>query len=486
MAESYYNQKAFGQRAMELMVLSTILVLLCTHHHLASALTVQTLYPVQNSRVQQLHRYRQHLPLHPNHHSAYYYGNTDASTRVSSSTLYQSQRGSHGHSLKEGESSWWSPSEENSSKYKVRRRVKSVFQSARGGKNASRLQQSMTSENNNNNNKNSSERTTATSSSSSSWSRPVEKSHNGLGVSKRVKAVLEKARSRTGVSNASEESAAPGLWIAESASIGGLAEASDLIIKPRQKENGSSASINGARSTTNGASSVVKATTINDLEVKRNDYSSTTATTAINGASRSSNSSDLDGLRADIPTPPIEPLPFKLPKLSEEQLQKLRAGERVQEQSKMGREGSGFVVVDVKAPAYVTWECLLDFEAYPELIKTVRSMEMFTSDKLTSGYHAEKPLPQGSTRQLRHYGIPSVSRAKFVLSKFKLNIAAIHNYRPHPDGHYMVFNLDPDCTNIVLQNATGIWYVESNPDGKGEVRFLGSPVCLSVGFFFVT
>jgi hypothetical protein len=264
---------------------------------------------------------------------------------------------------------------------------------------------------------------------------------------------LKKAKSRTGVTNYSDES--PGHWIAETASIGGLSEVSDLVMK--EKKNGKA---NGSSS----PSSEQRLSNVDDFEVRRSEPANKNATESY------SSSSEFDGIRGDVPTPPLEPLPFKLPSLSEEQKETLLAGDRVQEQSKMGREGSGYVVMDVKAPPFIIWEALLDFEGYPELIKTVRSMKMFSSDKLTSGYHSEKPVPVGTNRETRHYGIPSITRAAFVLSKFKLNIAAIHNYRPHPDGHYMVFNLDPDCTNMVLQSASGIWYTQSNPDGRGEVR----------------
>jgi hypothetical protein len=190
-----------------------------------------------------------------------------------------------------------------------------------------------------------------------------------------------------------------------------------------------------------------------------------------NGAKKPSD--EVEALLSDVPAavaPSREPLPFQLPQLTQEQRQLLHAGERIQEQTKMGRDGSGYVVVDVKAPPYVVWECLLDFESYTETIPTVREVTMLTSTHLKSGYHAEKPMFPINGRQLRHYGTPSLTRAAFTLSKFRLNIAAIHNYRPHPDGHFMVFTLDPDCTNLVLKSAKGIWYTQSNPDDRGEVR----------------
>jgi len=145
-------------------------------------------------------------------------------------------------------------------------------------------------------------------------------------------------------------------------------------------------------------------------------------------------------------------------------------GERVQEQSNMRREGKGFVVVDVKAPVKAVWDVLLDFESYPQTIPTVRSMTMFTNTNLKESYFAERPVQakdflNGKVAKLK-YDIPSVTRAAFILSKFRLNIAAIHRYRPHPEGHHMIFTLDPACTNIVLKSAKGVWHTQANPEGK--------------------
>ena len=169
-----------------------------------------------------------------------------------------------------------------------------------------------------------------------------------------------------------------------------------------------------------------------------------------------------------------EPPPFDLPKLTDEQQRQLDMGERVQFQNDMGREGSGFVVLDVKAPPDVVWECLLDFQSYPETIPTVREVTMYTNTHLSGDYRSEKPVAfeDGTMATLAH-GVPSTTRAAFTLSKFRLKIAAIHRYTPHPDGDYMVFTLDPACTNLVLKAAKGVWHTQSNPDNKGEVRCLG-------------
>jgi len=142
----------------------------------------------------------------------------------------------------------------------------------------------------------------------------------------------------------------------------------------------------------------------------------------------------------------------------------------VEYQEDMGRAGSGFVVFDVTAPSEAVWECLLDFHEYPNLIPTVRDMTMFTNTHVKESYHGERPIEQSEdgTYARLEVGIPSVTRAAFTLSKFRLKIAAIHKYRPHPEGDHMIFTLDPACTNLVLQKAKGVWHTQTNPDNKGD------------------
>ena len=186
--------------------------------------------------------------------------------------------------------------------------------------------------------------------------------------------------------------------------------------------------------------------------------------------------SEKDSLSGDFSAafaPPSTPaLPFILPTLTSNQTQRLLAGQRLQEQSKMGSSGKGFVCFDVHASSEDVWDTLLNFEGYVNTIPTVREMNMYTNTHLDRSYLSEKKLKKedvlgGKIAFLKH-GVPSVTRARFVLSKFRLKIAAIHNYRPHPLGDYMVFTLDPACTNMVLKEAKGIWHTESNVDGRGE------------------
>lgn len=309
----------------------------------------------------------------------------------------------------------------------------------------------------------------------SSWSKPDDSdagdqtdgtsksSGSRFGVRKRVKAVLEKAKSRTGLVNRNSDASI----VAEAASIGGLFESSDLFVYPPTTGG------NGYRNGAAVSSSTTVQNALQEMQGRKPLSNGTDVDLVLESTVKQNPINNNDRLQVDavLSSGKVEPLPFRLPQLTTEQREILKKGERVQEQSKMGREGSGYVVLDVKAPPYIVWECLLDFEKYPEYIGTVRSMTMFTNMHLKQSYITEKPVLPGTGREMRHYGTASNTRASFVLSKFQLNIAAVHKYRPHPDGHYMEFSLDKACRNVVLKDAKGIWYTENEPDGrKGYTR----------------
>jgi hypothetical protein len=315
-----------------------------------------------------------------------------------------------------------------------------------------------------------------------------ERGESRFGVRRRVKSVLERAKNRTGIRNNSDaiQTSRDASIVAETASIGGwdispTATSTDV-------DMGVSLNYNTPPSSKPASSSSPKKTPVNGASTYSEPKSTyqpypeerlgTTTPSDVNGAtdndSNKKSFNELDALRADVSAAfsmPYSPLPFTLPQLTPQQKKLVHMGERVQEQSDMGREGSGFVVWDVKAPTDVVWDCLLDFHSYPETIPTVRGVTMYTNTHLGSDYRSETPTSSSSgtmTPVTLQHGIPSVTRASFTLSKFRLNIAAIHKYRPHPDGDYMVFTLDPACTNLVLKSAKGVWHTEANPDNKGE------------------
>lgn len=70
-----------------------------------------------------------------------------------------------------------------------------------------------------------------------------------------------------------------------------------------------------------------------------------------------------------------------LPELTEEDLMQLRAGQRVQKQTRDGGSGSGSVVVDVRADPDVVLDLLTRYEDYAEMIDTVRQCEVFPQER---------------------------------------------------------------------------------------------------------
>ena len=310
-----------------------------------------------------------------------------------------------------------------------------------------------------------------TNSSSTILEQGRRKSESRLGVRSRVRSVLQKAKKRTGISNNSEErlsnsQPSPQTVIAEAASIGGLGAvvvddegnvdvALDYVAPPL---NGTDTESSTFR--TKSSSDKIKkkktapASTYSPpvIKIQPGPEDCLQPSSQTKSGVKKAPISERDAFTGDVSAAfsvPPPPLPFTLPKLTEEQKRQVDAGERLQFQNDMGREGSGFVVVDVKAPPEAVWDCLLDFESYLETIPTVRAVDMKSKN----------------VRVLKH-GVPSETRASFSLSKFRLRVAAIHKYTPHPQGDHMVFTLDPSCTNLVLQNVKGVWYTQKNVDGR--------------------
>lgn len=183
--------------------------------------------------------------------------------------------------------------------------------------------------------------------------------------------------------------------------------------------------------------------------------SSSSSTSTTTSPPKTPQCTEMDVFKSDVSAAfslPPPPLPFSLPKLDRDQKDLLQSGERVQFQSEMGREGSGFVVIDVAAPASVVWNCLLDFASYPQTIPTVQKVFMEDDERGKGGS--------------LDYGTSGTSRAAFTLSKkFKLKVSVVHEYRTHPLGDYLIFTLDKRSQNFVLNKAKGVWYTESEAEG---------------------
>jgi len=70
-----------------------------------------------------------------------------------------------------------------------------------------------------------------------------------------------------------------------------------------------------------------------------------------------------------------------LPTLSRTEKAALLLGERVQKQDRKGHSGYGVVVLDVPASAEEVFDALTQFDRYMEMIPTVRSVKIFSSNE---------------------------------------------------------------------------------------------------------
>lgn len=133
-----------------------------------------------------------------------------------------------------------------------------------------------------------------------------------------------------------------------------------------------------------------------------------------------------------------------LPSLTIADLNILREGGRVQQQTMNGRTGYGFVVVDVKAPLKDVFERLQTIDEYDKCIPIVKSVTIY-SCRNDEFIHAE-----------------------FSLSKFNLKVNVVHEILS--TKRFIKFSLDQDKPNFVLKKAHGFWYVEDLPDRPGYTR----------------
>ena len=348
------------------------------------------------------------------------------------------------------------------------------------------------------------------------WSASARRTESPLGVRRRVRSVLERAKRRTGIRNGSNDSNTKSL--AEAASFGTFfledsfnEEAFNIDVMNGEADSNDVDDVNSREREANGFESDNVECFENNIVVPNdNDGQNSTLTPKYNNITPKIPSPELEVIRGDttgavsLPLSPeiatsvtlqsssvsvpvaaqtIQPaeqqqttkkLPFRLPKLSAIQKEQLRNGERVQFQSDMGREGNGFVAVDVRAPASAVWECLLDFDSYPKTIPTCRSIEIYDKIEVrvknNDTDREEEVIPKMDKKKCLSIGVPSVTRAAFTLSKFRLKVGAIHKYQPHPLGDFMVFSLDPTSTNAVLKSAQGVWHTQTFVDDNKMVR----------------
>eukprot|EP00442_Polarella_glacialis_P054544 CAMPEP_0115132930 /NCGR_PEP_ID=MMETSP0227-20121206/54079_1 /TAXON_ID=89957 /ORGANISM="Polarella glacialis, Strain CCMP 1383" /LENGTH=341 /DNA_ID=CAMNT_0002538883 /DNA_START=16 /DNA_END=1041 /DNA_ORIENTATION=+ len=138
-----------------------------------------------------------------------------------------------------------------------------------------------------------------------------------------------------------------------------------------------------------------------------------------------------------------QPRPSGLPTLSSEELDQVRRGEQVQRQERVGPTGWGFVVMDVGAPSEVIMSCLEAFKDYPEMIPVVRRANVTSQGTTSTGLVTAK--------------------CDYRISKFFLPVSVEHSL--DRSAGTVRFDLDENKSRLVLQEASGYWFVEQSPDG---------------------
>jgi len=130
-----------------------------------------------------------------------------------------------------------------------------------------------------------------------------------------------------------------------------------------------------------------------------------------------------------------------LPALTKDDLRQLKFDVAVNRQDRTGAKGSGFVVMDVNAPPAVVMDALQNFEVYPEMIKSVRKAKARSCVENADG----------TTTSLMDYSI----------SRFRLGISVAMT--SNPAAGLINFGLDPEKGRLVLEEASGFWFVEEAP-----------------------
>ena len=113
----------------------------------------------------------------------------------------------------------------------------------------------------------------------------------------------------------------------------------------------------------------------------------------------------------------------------------------MQKQSRTGRSGYGYVVVDVDAPPDTVFDALSQIGKYKDMIPTVRSVSLYSKTQDTIS-------------------------AELFLSRLCLKINVVHTILEKQ--RIVKFGLDTNKPNFVMRKADGYWFVESVMNGEIE------------------
>lgn len=149
---------------------------------------------------------------------------------------------------------------------------------------------------------------------------------------------------------------------------------------------------------------------------------------------------------------------LNLPLLTPYDQKMLKSGQRIQKQERSGREGTGWVVLDVAADHRTILRSLADFDRYEEMIPTVRRANVY--ERL------------GGT----------VTKVQYSLSRFRIKVNIVNEIVP--EQNLIRFSLDEERSsrgsNLVIKKADGFWHVHPCEDRPGYSRvWLNAAVIIS-------
>lgn len=138
-----------------------------------------------------------------------------------------------------------------------------------------------------------------------------------------------------------------------------------------------------------------------------------------------------------------------LPALTPYELKMLKAGQRVQKQHRTGRQGTGWVVLEVAADHDLIFDSLTKFDKYMDVIPTVRRSTIYG----------------GSAAR-------NCAKVQYSLSRFRIKVNIVNTVQ-REEG-LIHFSLDSERSSrgsgLVIKQADGFWHVHPCHDRPGYSR----------------
>jgi len=153
--------------------------------------------------------------------------------------------------------------------------------------------------------------------------------------------------------------------------------------------------------------------------------------------------------------PPFQPGDPKI-SLDKTALTILSSGKPYQTQIQSGSSGRGLVIQDIKAPTFIVWNNILDFDHYSQMVpKTIES----------KNYDIQQQLKQPTISSSKQKE-PAPSQIIFTRMKIGFSIMSFEFFIRHlyfPTLHSLTWTLDYTKKSD-LDDSVGYWYVIPHPE----------------------